>query len=56
MRHYLTVEKKWPLESRKMALALAVGFVWESKNKYTGPLATGEGKNFQFLLRPNVEF
>jgi hypothetical protein len=41
----------------QMALSLAAGFVWESKRKYTGELAAGRGKDdFQFILRPNIEF
>jgi hypothetical protein len=56
IRHYLYVDKKWPLQNRQIALAIAAGFVWESARKYTGALATGEGTSFQFLLRPNIEF
>jgi hypothetical protein len=56
MRHYFYVDKKWPVENKRMALALAVGFIWESAGKYTGSLDTGEGKTFQFILRPNIEF
>jgi hypothetical protein len=56
MRHYFSVDKKWPLENKKMAFALAVGFIQESAGKYKGSLDTGEGKNFQFLLQPNIEF
>lgn len=56
MRHYFFVDKKWPLESRQVAFTLALGLIWEAAGKYTGELETGEGKNFQFLLRPNIEF
>lgn len=56
MRHYFYVDKKWPIEKKQIAFALAAGFVWESAGKYTGPLAAGQGTNFQFLLRPNIEF
>ncbi len=57
IRHYFTVDKKWPLESRKMAFAVSVGFVWEAAKKYTGPLAAGRNRSdFQFILRPNIEF
>ncbi len=55
IQHYLTVDKKWPFESWRIALALAVGFVWDSSKKYTGSLATGKD-NFQFIIRPNIEF
>ncbi len=57
IRHYFYVEKKWPLENKRMAFSLALGFVWESAKKYTGALATGrETDDFQIILRPNVEF
>ncbi len=56
IRHYFFVDKKWPLENQNMALALALGFVWESKDKYRGTLATSKDNNFQFILRPNIEF
>jgi hypothetical protein len=57
MRHYFFVEKKWPLEGKKMAFTLATGFVWESADKYSGELATGQqGSSTQIILRPNIEF
>jgi len=56
IRHYFFVDKKWPLNNQKMAFSLALGFVWESKEKYSGILATSKQDNFQFILRPNIEF
>ena len=57
IRHYFFVDKKWPIENKQMALSLAAGFVWESAKKYTGALAAGREKDdFQFILRPNIEF
>ncbi len=57
IRHYFYVDKKWPIENMRMAFSLAVGFVWESARKYTGALAAGRDKDdFQFILRPNIEF
>ena len=57
IRHYFFVEKKWPFENRKMAFALATGFVWESAKKYSGALASGsETGSTQIILRPNIEF
>jgi hypothetical protein len=57
IRHYFTLDKKWPVENRQIAFSLAAGFVWESKRKYTGELAAGREKDdFQFILRPNIEF
>ncbi len=57
IRHYFFVDRKWPYQNSRMAFSLAIGFVWESAKKYTGALAAGRDKNdFQFLLRPNIEF
>jgi hypothetical protein len=57
IRHYFFVDKKWPFQNKQMAFALAAGFVWESVKKYTGVLAAGREKDdFQFILRPNIEF
>jgi hypothetical protein len=57
IRHYFTVDKKWPYPDRRMAFSLALGFVWESKDKYAGPLADGRtSDDFQVILRPNIEF
>ena len=57
IRHYFYVDRKWPFENKKMAFSIALGFVWESAHKYTGPLAAGRNKDdFQIILRPNIEF
>jgi hypothetical protein len=56
IRHYFFVEKKWPVKNRQMAYSLAVGFLWESEKMYTGVLSTSQENNFQFILRPNIEF
>jgi hypothetical protein len=57
IRHYFYLDKKWPLENKQIAFALAAGFVWESARKYTGVLAAGRQRDdFQFILRPNIEF
>jgi hypothetical protein len=57
IRHYFYVDKKWPFENKKMAFALATGFVWESAKKYTGALAADHsGSQTQIILRPNIEF
>ena len=40
-----------------MAFSLAAGFVWKSKKGIYGALAAGREKDdFQFILRPNIEF
>jgi hypothetical protein len=57
IRQYFYVDKKWPFEGKKIAFSLALGFVWESAKKYSGPLAAGRSKDdFQMILRPNLEF
>jgi len=57
IRHYFFVDKKWPFADRKMAFALATGFVWESSRKYSGALAADHtGSQTQIILRPNIEF
>jgi hypothetical protein len=57
IRHYFFVDKKWPLENKKMAFSLATGFIWESPKKYSGDLATDHsGSQTQIILRPNIEF
>ncbi len=57
IRHYFFVDKKWPVPEKRFAYALALGFVWESANKYSGELRTGRTSDeFQFILRPNIEF
>jgi hypothetical protein len=56
IRHYFFVDKKWPVPDRQLAFSMALGFVWESAKKYTGPLAGRDKDDFQFILRPNVEF
>jgi hypothetical protein len=57
IRHYFTVDKKWPFENTKMAFSLATGFVWESADKYSGTLASDRTtSHIQIILRPNIEF
>ncbi|MBI3013276.1 MAG: hypothetical protein HYY63_06595 [Elusimicrobia bacterium] len=57
-RHYFTVEKKIPFQKSKIALDLVVGFAWTSHTKYSGSLASQDGRRdpFQILFRPNIEF
>ncbi|OGS43199.1 MAG: hypothetical protein A2539_08560 [Elusimicrobia bacterium RIFOXYD2_FULL_34_15] len=57
MRHFFLVGKKFPYSKKKIVFSIATGFVWEGSAKYTGKLArTNDEKNFQILVRPNVEF
>jgi len=61
LRHYLVLDKKFPMKSSRMAFTLGLGFVWTADKKYSGPLAdspagTKKANSFQFILRPNLEF
>lgn len=57
IRHYFTVNKKFPMKKYGVALRLDTGFIWEKNDKYTGPLARpGSGDNFQVIFRPNLDF
>jgi hypothetical protein len=57
LRHYFFVNKKWPLKSMRAAFTLDLGFIWDSKNKYSGDLiAEDTGDYFQLIIRPNIEF
>ena len=57
MRHYFFVDKKWPWKRIGTAFSIAVGFVWESDQKYSGSLKEKEKRDdFQFILRPNISF
>lgn len=56
VRHYFTVDKKWPFKNKKFAFTLALGIIWESSKRYQGSLKEEKVDNFQVLLRPNIEF
>jgi hypothetical protein len=56
-RHVLLVDKKLLLPRVKFALTLKAGFIYTLADAYRGPLANvGRHEDFQFVLRPNVEF
>ena len=57
IRHYFFVDKKWPWKKIGTAFSIALGFVWESDQKYSGSLKGKEKRDdFQFILRPNISF
>lgn len=56
LRHFLLVDKKWPLGRGRLALVFGVGVLWESGAAYAGALAERRGEALQLLLRPNVVF
>ncbi|OGR41673.1 MAG: hypothetical protein A2X35_12410 [Elusimicrobia bacterium GWA2_61_42] len=60
LRHYLVLDKKFPMKKSRMAFTLGLGFVWTADKKYSGPLSSAAGiktpSSFQLILRPNLEF
>ena len=57
MRHYFVVDKKWPLKDQKMGFSMALGFIWQGADKYTGTLADKDKKDeYQIIIRPNIIF
>ncbi|MBI3755832.1 MAG: hypothetical protein HY265_06710 [Deltaproteobacteria bacterium] len=57
VRHSFIVDKKWPLKEEQIGFSMALGFIWEAKERYSGPLATRADKdNFQIVIRPNIQF
>jgi hypothetical protein len=56
LRHFLLVDKKWPLGKGRAALVLGAGLLWESGAAYRGALAERHGTGLQLLLRPNIVF
>ncbi|MFZ3071903.1 MAG: hypothetical protein WA162_01525, partial [Thermodesulfobacteriota bacterium] len=57
LKHYFTIDKKWPLKDKKMAFSLVMGFIWEGAEKYTGKLGSdGKENEFTIIIRPNIIF
>lgn len=57
IRHFFLAGKSFPLHSRRMALQIKMGFVWEKSDKYTGPLERkSAGDAFMLMFRPNLKF
>lgn len=56
LRHFMLLDRKWPLGRWRAALVLGVGVLWEAGAAYRGPLAGREGEAVQLLVRPNVVF
>lgn len=57
LKHYFTIDKKWPLKNKKIAFSLAVGFIWEGAEKYTGKLGSDDNEDdFRIIIRPNIIF
>lgn len=56
VRHIFTVDRRWPWKEHRVGFTLAVGFLWESPDRYTGELRNADRENFQVILRPNIIF
>ncbi len=56
LRQEITVGYNIPLRSQGFALTLDTGFIYESQDKYTGPLADPTADNFTIVFRPNIKF
>ncbi len=56
IRHYFLVQKKFPSKNKRRAFSLAVGFVWNLNKKYSGHDTPESASNFQFIIKPNIEF
>jgi hypothetical protein len=56
LRQELTVGYNIPLRAQGFALTLDTGFIYESQDKYTGPLADPAADNFTIVFRPNIKF
>lgn len=58
LRHTVSVDKKFPLGSRRLALSTALGFVWTARGRYRGTLAArvSDEPQFQVVLRPTLQF
>ncbi|MBI4655496.1 MAG: hypothetical protein HY746_01990 [Elusimicrobia bacterium] len=59
VRHFFIATKKFHLRQNSMTMfTIGIGFLWTSADKYSGKLRAEEylQEEFQFLIRPNIEF
>lgn len=56
IQHHFQVDKKFPLKKARLVPTLALGFIWQARDKYTGSLELPRRRRMEFLLRPNIEF
>lgn len=55
--HYVLLEKNMPLAKQQMAFSIGLGYLWQSREKYSGDLANRRrGSLSQILIRPNLKF
>lgn len=52
----LLIEKKFPSKSKRFAFSIGTGFVWDSNKRYSNIKVDKNSDNFQFIIRPNIEF
>jgi len=50
------IEKILPIRIKKIALKLAVGYVYDSSKRYNGALRDTDIVNHQLVIRPNMKF
>lgn len=56
LRQEITVGYNYPLPKQRFALALDVGLIYESDDKYSGALADPDADAFTIVFRPNIKF
>jgi hypothetical protein len=56
LRQEITVGRKFPLPSHHVALTLDIGLIYESDDKYSGPLSDPTADAFTIVFRPNIQF
>lgn len=56
LRQELTIGYNIPLPRHRFALTLDTGFIYESDDKYSGPLADPTADTFTVVFRPNIKF
>lgn len=56
LRQEVTVGRKFPLPSHHVALTLDIGLIYESDDKYSGPLSDPTADAFTIVFRPNIQF
>jgi len=56
IRYLFMIDKKFPFKNKRVAFSLGVGFVWDSYRKYSDLNEYRKKDDFQFIIRPNMEF
>lgn len=56
LRHFLLVDKKFPVTFAKAGLSLGVGLLWDSSARYKGALREDLPTQTTVIFRPNLQF